>query len=150
MNRDEELLQHPIYQDFQEDQPVDVEIVAVVVVPGKIVIGICFPEHPVDNKCPHVTLLTNDCPAKDSNRVLELTCLGPKKPFSSVYRDLKRKHAQGVKEDEEEKEKEETEEPMEVVEGKVKINQSDNAQACFFVTLREKVAFRTAAKVYFA
>jgi hypothetical protein len=36
-----------------------------------------------------VTLLSNEWSPKDSNTVLEKTCLGDKAPFSDVYRQLK-------------------------------------------------------------
>jgi hypothetical protein len=50
---------------------VQVEILALVFSPGKIITGICFPKHPVDNRCPHVTLMLNEWNAKMSNALLE-------------------------------------------------------------------------------
>jgi hypothetical protein len=81
VNRDEDNTHNEIYQNFAEDQIVDVEITGVVIVPSKLIVGVCFPKYPIDNKCPHVTLFTNEWKAMDSNKVLELTCLGEKKPF---------------------------------------------------------------------
>ena len=89
MGRDDEMTEHPIYQNFEERNQVDVEILAIIVVPGKLITGICFPKYEVDNKCPHMTLLTNEWPAKFSNDVLELCCVKGGKPFAENYQDLK-------------------------------------------------------------
>jgi hypothetical protein len=58
-------------------------------VPRKIIAGICFPKVPVGYKCPHMTLLTNEWPAKRANDVVELTCLKDKKAFVEQYEDLR-------------------------------------------------------------
>lgn len=45
LNRDDEIAEESeIYQDFEEDVAVDIEINAFIVVPDKIVTGICFPD----------------------------------------------------------------------------------------------------------
>lgn len=67
-----------VYKSFKENVKIDVEICALVVVPNKIVTGICFPNQavqPIENACPHVTLAINEWHPKESNSVLERTCL---------------------------------------------------------------------------
>jgi hypothetical protein len=92
---------------------VKVKIIAVVIVPGKIIVGICFPNYNIDNRCPHVTLLYNEWAPKESNTVLENTCLGDKKPFASAYEELREN---GELQDERK---------GDILEGKVKINRDD-------------------------
>ncbi len=65
--RDEEEMECELYRNFEENEDFDVKIEALIIVPGKIVIGICFPDFEVANKCPHVTLMINDWAAKESN-----------------------------------------------------------------------------------
>ena len=66
---------HKIYKYYQEDKSVDVEIRAVVYVPEKILTGICFPKAEVDNKRPHLTLMTGgQYKPVNSNTILEATC----------------------------------------------------------------------------
>jgi hypothetical protein len=79
----------PIYRNFQENLEIEVEIFAYVVVPGKLVAGICFPDYETENKVPHVTLMVNEWPAKFSNDVLEACFIKDKKPFARVYEELK-------------------------------------------------------------
>ena len=63
--------QSKVYQSFQEGQNVKVSIKGVLYVPGCILTGICFPQAPIDNKFPHMTLmLGNKWTAKLSNDVL--------------------------------------------------------------------------------
>ena len=66
------------------------EILALVIVPNKIVTGICFPDHEVSNRCPHVTLMVNGWKPAMSNSLLEESCSrGTKSPFAEVYEELK-------------------------------------------------------------
>lgn len=58
---------------------------ALIIVPGKIITAICFPDHQVENRCPHITLLTNEWPAKNSNDVLQETCANPRGAFNVAY-----------------------------------------------------------------
>jgi hypothetical protein len=75
-------------------------------------VGICFPNQKIANKCPHLTLLSNEWSPTDSNTVLEKTCLGDKAPFSDVYRQLKENGT--------------IEEGNWIKEGKVKIHANEN------------------------
>jgi hypothetical protein len=83
----------------------------VVVVPNKIITAICFPSTPVFYKCPNIPLLLNEWQPKDSNALLENTCLGEKKPFSLIYEALKNGKS--------------VEEERMVVEGKVKLSRDE-------------------------
>lgn len=109
-----------------------------VVVPGKIITGICFPEYNVANACPHVTLLTNEWAPKDSNKVLENTCYGEKKPFARVYEELKERGKA-------------IEEMMKgpILEGKVKINKDEQSSFCYFVTLANPMDIDGVTMKYF-
>ena len=60
IGKDEEKLSHELYQNHVDDVEVTVEIVALIIVPNKIITGICFPNYTVQNRCPHVTLMTNE------------------------------------------------------------------------------------------
>jgi len=139
VGRNEDNTDNDIYTNFTDGEYVEVEIVAVVVVPSKIVVGVCFPGYPTDNKCPHVTLLTNDWKPKDSNAVLEQTCLGDKKVFSKPYQKLKNGSGQTSEEEEE----------NEILEGKVKLQQSENGSTCYFVPLPQPVSFTATTKTYY-
>lgn len=77
-----------VYQSFKEKVKMDVHIQAFVVVPDKIVTAICFPDQaiqPIENACPHVTLAFNEWHPKDSNSLLEKTCLKESMAFFSTY-----------------------------------------------------------------
>ena len=91
MGKDEDKTTHELYVNFQDDIEVQVDILALVIVPGKIITGICFPDHPVSNRCPHVTLMIQqDVKPAISNILLEEACTrGTKSPFMGVYEELK-------------------------------------------------------------
>ncbi|MFN9909471.1 MAG: hypothetical protein ACK56F_25695 [bacterium] len=65
--------------------PVEIEIRAVIYVPGKLVAGICFPQTEVENEFPHLTLMVSQgwAPVM-SNSVIKATC-AEKKPFENAY-----------------------------------------------------------------
>ncbi len=73
-----------IYQNFVPGQEVQIEIGAVVYVEGCILTAICFPQVEIDNKCPHVTLMTSSWEPRMSNLALETTCL-PGGVFHDLY-----------------------------------------------------------------
>ena len=60
IGKDEEKVSHELYQNHVDDVEVTVEIVALIIVPNKIITGICFPNYTIHNRCPHVTLMTNE------------------------------------------------------------------------------------------
>ncbi len=62
-----DLVETKIYKDFHEGEKMDIRLGAIVLVPHKLVFGICFLKTAVDNKIPHITLLVNHCPPKLSN-----------------------------------------------------------------------------------
>ena len=65
---------------------------ALVVVPDKIVTAICFPNQdaqPISNPCPHVTIAVNEWHPKDSNKLLEKSCLLESSPFFANYNALR-------------------------------------------------------------
>ena len=68
-------LRNDIYKNYKEGQKVDVEVRAVIYVPGKLLTAVVFPKAPVDNEFPHMTLmLGGNWTAKLSNNVLIETC----------------------------------------------------------------------------
>ena len=65
------------FTSFQPDYTMSVDIVALVVVPGKIVTGICFPDQSVikiNNEFPHITLMKGGWAPKFSNDLVEALC----------------------------------------------------------------------------
>ena len=78
-------MKQPQYEYHQEGKQVDVEIRAVVYIPDKIVVGICFPECEIDNEFPHLTMMVSSgFKPVDSNTVIKATC-GKKKVFEQAY-----------------------------------------------------------------
>jgi hypothetical protein len=78
-------LNYDIYHAFRPKQRVEVLIEAVIYIPNKIVIGICFPKATVENEYPHVTLmLSKGWRPVNSNAVLESTC-GVDGVFEAAY-----------------------------------------------------------------
>ena len=68
MNRDEDIAEESeIYNNFEKDVSIDIEICALIIVPDKIVTAICFPDQKIDNRCPHVTLAINEWEPSKSN-----------------------------------------------------------------------------------
>ena len=65
---------------------------AVIVVPYKTVIGICFPDQSIqriDDKCPHLTIAVNEFFANQSKQVVEKSCLASNSCFGENYNSLK-------------------------------------------------------------
>lgn len=94
MNRDEDIAEESeIYHNFEKDVAIDIELLALVIVPDKIVTAICFPDQnlqQVANPCPHVTLAINEWEPSQSNILLETSCLKETMAFGSNYRALKK------------------------------------------------------------
>lgn len=135
LGRDEEKQDHKIYKNFVERVEVDITIYGIVVVPNKIVAGICFPEHPVENRCPHVTLMINEWQPVMSNTILEASCArGASSPFAAAYEEL-RLHGQ-------------VSESHEVLNGQVKLQRESATTSCYFVALQEPVTISGITKVY--
>jgi len=65
-----------IYKDFKENEKQEVKLGAIVIIPRKLVFGICFTKVSIANKIPHVTLLLNHCPPKLSNNFGEALFIG--------------------------------------------------------------------------
>ena len=76
-----------IFKNFKEGQPRSVQFRGVVFVPGRLLVGVCFQKE-VENKHPHVTLLTAGWPPKTSNTVLDAAIEGSKE-FKEWYEALK-------------------------------------------------------------
>ena len=62
-----DLLQTEIFKNFHPEEKQTVKLGAIVVIPHKCVFGICFSKLMIANKIPHITLVLNHCPAKNSN-----------------------------------------------------------------------------------
>ena len=67
------------------DKLVEVTIYGAIYIPSKLLTGIVFPSAPVDNKYPHVTMMTgNGYVPFNSNSVLLATC-GLENRFLTFY-----------------------------------------------------------------
>ncbi len=60
IGKDQEKTDHKLFQNHVDGVEVEVKILALVIVPNKIITAICFPDYEIANKCPHVTLMTNE------------------------------------------------------------------------------------------
>lgn len=136
MGKDEDKKQSPIYQSFANGVEVPVTIYAFVLVPNKIVTGICFPDYPVENRCPHVTLMVNEWKPVMSNSVLEAACTrGTSSPFAGVYEELRKTGTWSQCKD--------------VLTGQIKINRDGMTNSCYIVRLEEPVTFVGLTKTYY-
>lgn len=136
VGRDEDKVNHDLYKNFQPQVEVPVEILALVIVPNKIVTGICFPQHEVSNRCPHVTLMTNEWKPAMSNSLLEESCArGTKSPFADLYEELKLngRLREGQKQ---------------IANGQVKVEKNGPSSSCYFVALNNPVVFEGVTKIY--
>ena len=85
----------PIYSNFKAQVRIDVPICGLVVVPGKMVAGICFPDYSKQRiRChyPHILLAVNVWNQSDSDKFMGT--LFTKKSFNTTYKALK--HAKPV------------------------------------------------------
>jgi hypothetical protein len=76
-------MQSPIYKNFVQDKPVNVVIRGVIMVPGKVMAGVCFPETEIESEFPHMTLALGQWQA--ANSAIEATCKEPFHPFYELY-----------------------------------------------------------------
>ena len=93
VNHDEEIADDSlIYQTFKSGKKISVAIMALIIVPYKTVIGICFPDQAtqkIDDKCPNLTIAVNEFFANQSKQVLEKSCLTNNSCFGENYKILK-------------------------------------------------------------
>ena len=132
IGKDEDKLKSEFYTNFARDVEVPVRITAVVLVPGKIITGIAFPDHAVQNRCPHVTMMVNEWKPMMSNSLLEESCA--RGPFAEVYDDLK--HGRPIKEN------------KQVLTGQIKVDKKGVNISCYIVVLDEPVEFFGVTKIY--
>jgi len=62
------------FKNFKPGYKMDLEIEGFIFVPGKIVVGICYPDQSaikIENRFPHMTLMKGKWPAKTSNDVCD-------------------------------------------------------------------------------
>ena len=132
---DEEKTNHELYTSFEENLDVPVEILALVLVPNKIVTGICFPQHPVSNRCPHVTLMVNGWAPAMSNSLLEECCTrGTRSPFQDAYEELKLNGR--------------VKEGQEILNSTVKVERNGPTSSCYFIALEKPIVFEGITKTY--
>jgi hypothetical protein len=87
MGKDIKHKTNPIYVQFQEGVQINIRITCVILVPKKIVFGICFFEDfEIGNNIPHMTMLVDGFTAKYSNIVGETLFYG-EGPLSQLYKD---------------------------------------------------------------
>lgn len=129
-------MNHDLYNNFVENKEISVTIMAIVIVPNKIITAICFPEHSISNRCPHVTLMINEWKPIMSNVLLEECCIkGTKSPFNDAYEELR--HNGKVKEG------------QEILNGQAKIEKNSVTSSCYFVALSEPITFHGITKIYY-
>ncbi len=128
-------MEKQLFKDFVEGERYKVEILAIIVVPQKLVAAICFPDHQTDNKCPHVTLMINEWPAKMSNRVIEACCTYNKAPFAQQYEEL-RVNGRVLDGDE-------------LQYANVKIDKNGPSSPCYFIALQNPVVFEGITQTYY-
>jgi hypothetical protein len=135
MGREEEKTNHELYTNFQSEMEVPVEILALVLVPNKIITGICFPKHPVANRCPHVTLMINEWKPLMSNSLLEECCTrGTRSPFLEAYEELKLNGK--------------VKEGQELLNANVKVERNGPSSSCYFIALDTPIEFYGVTKIY--
>jgi hypothetical protein len=85
--------QSEYFKNFVDGLEMDIDLVGVAIVPGKIVAGISFPDQStikIENKCPHVTLYKGGWAPKMSNDLLEALAAGPMSShFSNQFKTFK-------------------------------------------------------------
>ena len=134
--RNEEIAEESqIYRDFEEDVEVDVEVRALLVAPDKIMTGVVFTKHAVENSCPHLTLMINQFAPKHSNDLLEACFTRGRKPLADVYNQLKTTGKVSA--------------DNEVRQVEVSLNNKSPSFPCFFIALDEPVTFKGVTKIYY-
>ncbi|HRP38035.1 MAG TPA: hypothetical protein PLS50_09595, partial [Candidatus Dojkabacteria bacterium] len=81
------------YTSFKPGHKMEIQLVGLVIVPNKIVTAICYPDQSqikIENRFPHMTLMTGEWKPVDSNELLE-NLFGQSKPYHEDY--LTRKFA---------------------------------------------------------
>ena len=69
-------------------QKVPIEILAIAIIPGKIMTGICFPDYPIEDRCPCLSLLFSGWHYDDKSSSL-IRALSRTSPFAEAYMELK-------------------------------------------------------------
>ena len=67
---------------------VNIRILAFVIIPGKLVTGVCFPQYPVSDRCPHITMLEQGWRGAEMSRKV-MYALTKTSPFQELYNELK-------------------------------------------------------------
>jgi len=82
------MIDHPIMENFTEGKDIDIEITGLLIVPGKVVVGLVYTRGvDIENKYPHMTLMLGSYQAKNSNDALEATCKQGG-PFYKAYKKI--------------------------------------------------------------
>ena len=96
IGKDQKKTQTDYFKTFSPGFKMDLQICGMVIVPGKIATGICYPDQSVikiENKFPHVTLMKGQWAPKVSNEMLE-AIFGGGGPLEKNYRDKELIHMQ--------------------------------------------------------
>ena len=108
-----------------------------VVVPNKLITGVCFPSHPTENRAPHVTIMRNEWQPMHSNNVMEVACVDKKSAFNQAYEELK---AEGRVKDE----------SITVLKAdSLKILPKESTVSAYMIILPKPVQFTAKTKTYF-
>lgn len=127
-------LLNPLFEFFEDGKQVDVDVRAVVYIPGKIVAGVCFPKIEMENEFPHVTMMVSEgwSPVL-SNAVLQSTC-GKNGAFAEAYEAARENILPAAK--------------AGVLTANITIKGKGSHEAVF-VLLREPVKFKGVTKYYY-
>ena len=87
LGKNKSKMASPYYTNFVENQKFVIALDAIVLVPGKLIAGVTFPDRNkimIENKFPHVTLMTADWSPVDSNYVMQ-ALFDDGKPLHDYY-----------------------------------------------------------------
>ena len=77
-----------MFKNYSESREVQVRVPAVIFVPNKVLIAICFSLEPINNKFPHFTLFVQDNKEEEiANKVVLNTC-NDKNKFKDQYENV--------------------------------------------------------------
>jgi hypothetical protein len=114
---------------------VAIRLLAFVIIPGKLVTGVCFPQYPVSDRCPHITMLEQGWQGKHMSRKV-MHAITKTSPFQELYNELK---VYGKNRGDEM-----------IIRGEIQITQEeDGLQQCYFVLVPKPPVIKGKVKVFY-
>lgn len=124
------LLKDHTLSDF-----IDVRLLAFVIIPGKLVTGVCFPKYPVSDRCPHITMLEQEWSGQEMSKKV-MHALTKTSPFQELYNELK---VYGRNRGDEM-----------IIRGELQITpDEDGLQQCYFVLIPQPPIIKGRVKVFY-